>query len=300
MTYLNYDTPALSGVLAEIHSEVVDEHGRQALPYGGQDHPDNLNAEIDYERSGQLLQQAAALNANPDTRTWLGLLLEEVYAASAERDPAARRRCVLQVAAIAAGWLAAMDRRTTPTAVRLPDNVSPQLLAELLNRAAGQAQTVPGHDTATAPVPEALAERPLCGHTAELPDSESTVACVKTAGHPGKWHRNGTTSWKSVIVFGVHSGHRSRPRTTAPTSDQLLADSERLGQEQRPLNHECGMPADVHEFVPEHVPPGESEPATCWLCGHHRTASCHPFPPNGGHQSNCAYVGGIGPLCTCT
>lgn len=245
MIYPDYDTPALTAVLAEIHSEVVDEHGRQALPYGGQDHPDNLNAEVDYQNSGQLLQQAAAINANPGMRTWLGLLLEEVYAASAERDPAARRRCVLQVAAIATGWLTAMDRRTTPTptVVRLPADVSPQLLADLLNRAADQAPGVLGPYPAAAPVSEVLAERPLCGHTAELPDDDSTITCFKTAGHPGKWHRNGTTSWKAVIVFGVHSGHRSRHRTTAPTSDELLADSEHLGQEQRPLNHACDVPA---------------------------------------------------------
>jgi hypothetical protein len=43
--------------------------------------------------------------------TWDGILLEEVYEALAEADPVKLREELVQVAAVAASWVVALDRR---------------------------------------------------------------------------------------------------------------------------------------------------------------------------------------------
>lgn len=58
----------------------------------------------------------------------------------------------------------------------------------------------------------------------------------------------------------------------------------------------------THVFVPERLGVSDAKRrlANCQVCAHSRASDCHPFPPNGGHRPDCAYVGGIGPTCTCT
>lgn len=117
-----------------IAREVLAERARQDEKWGEQNHPDlhsgylpleesvgSLVAEHDLfaelARRYKTLNHLAALTATID---WTGILLEEVYEALAESDPARLRTELLQVAAVTQAWAAAIDRRSPQTARREP------------------------------------------------------------------------------------------------------------------------------------------------------------------------------------
>ncbi|MFI9200197.1 hypothetical protein [Streptomyces sp. NPDC053048] len=125
-----FTTPGLGRIAAEIDAERV----RQDAHFGEQNHPD-----IDPRDIGVVTQHYYASRADiwkdvnkeratpavtpgrctqhPDTphthTAWDGVLLEEVYEALAEGNPEKLRAELVQVAAVACAWIAAIDRRTT-------------------------------------------------------------------------------------------------------------------------------------------------------------------------------------------
>jgi hypothetical protein len=110
--------------------EVADERERQDMKWGQQNHPDRFfigrdDAEdgehlYDYEfraclwrrRNEARVAERNSEGAAPDRNAaWDGVLLEEVYEALAESDPARLRAELIQVAAVAVAWVEAIDRR---------------------------------------------------------------------------------------------------------------------------------------------------------------------------------------------
>lgn len=113
-----------------IAAEIDEERARQDAKFGPQNHPaldprdidiatrneyalranrwKQINAERAQPSSGRRCNQA--LDAHPHT-AWDGILLEEVYEAMAEDDPAKLRAELVQVAAVACAWVQAIDRR---------------------------------------------------------------------------------------------------------------------------------------------------------------------------------------------
>ena len=110
-----------------------DERERQDAKWGEQNHPDldprDIDSvtraeyafrarrwkEINAERA-QPTVSGGRCNQHPDGphphTAWDGVLLEEVYEALAETDPALLRAELIQVAAVCQAWVEALDRRT--------------------------------------------------------------------------------------------------------------------------------------------------------------------------------------------
>lgn len=107
---------SLSWILGEIAEERIAQHakwGEQNLPDGtgeGQNRwrlvdPKSAKSEADF------FKQECERKAARGTLTFADVLLEEVYEALAEKHPAALRAELVQVAAVAAQWIEAIDRR---------------------------------------------------------------------------------------------------------------------------------------------------------------------------------------------
>jgi len=102
-----------------VFDEVATERLNQDKRFGEQNHPDIGGPNADR------LRQYYSRNADDhrhdnDHRgdwplAWDGILLEEVYEALAESDPAKLRAELVQVAAVAVAWIEAIDRRTEKT-----------------------------------------------------------------------------------------------------------------------------------------------------------------------------------------
>lgn len=98
---------------APILAEIQAERERQDDRWGEQNHPDG---------TGMHFLKGGADNARRECQaafdagrgTWRHVLYEEVYEALAEKEPAALRAELVQVAAVAAAWIAAIDRRANP------------------------------------------------------------------------------------------------------------------------------------------------------------------------------------------
>lgn len=114
---------------------IDDERQRQLTKFGDQHHPDveprdipevthpyyasraDIWKQVNTERatpstSGRCLAHCSDKNGEPHTHTaWDGVLLEEVYEALAESDPAKLRAELIQVAAVCAAWISDIDQR---------------------------------------------------------------------------------------------------------------------------------------------------------------------------------------------
>jgi hypothetical protein len=116
--YMGSELGPDAGILGEIQAE----RARQDAKFGEQNHPDMVgDAETQCDRREVFAERATyyrAVNDSDNTLDWTGVLLEEVYEALAEANPARLRAELVQVAAVAAAWIAAIDRRTAthPTA----------------------------------------------------------------------------------------------------------------------------------------------------------------------------------------
>jgi hypothetical protein len=91
--------------------EVRWERQRQDVLWGEQNHPDRLGHMSSHAARAEVLKQVNARRVRSGTLCWDGILLEEVYEALAETDPGLLRAELIQVAAVAAGWVEAIDRR---------------------------------------------------------------------------------------------------------------------------------------------------------------------------------------------
>jgi len=110
-------------------SDVDDERGRQDEKWGEQNHPDGTGPatfpldpidawasamffeDNDAARLARAATRACQAAAAAGNVTWRAILLEEVFEALAESDPARLRTELVQVAAVAAQWAEAIDRR---------------------------------------------------------------------------------------------------------------------------------------------------------------------------------------------
>jgi hypothetical protein len=96
-------------VLRSVASDVDDEIARQDAKWGQQNHPDGTGAEwID---RANLAREDTDAAAEAGQLTWLDVLKEEVFEAFAESDPEKLKAELIQVAAVAEQWVAAIERR---------------------------------------------------------------------------------------------------------------------------------------------------------------------------------------------
>lgn len=97
-------------------AEAVDaERQAQLAKFGDQRHPDGTGLPV-YQYAANRYRDAADRNAAAGVLAWRDVLLEEVYEALAESDPAALRAELVQVAAVCAAWIHDLDQRDYPCA----------------------------------------------------------------------------------------------------------------------------------------------------------------------------------------
>lgn len=99
----------VDGILGEVHGECR----RRVEKWGVQNHPDVIVSDARHIWA-EMADQAKETNdarVVDDCICWDYILLEEVYEALAESDPAKLREELVQVAAVAASWIADIDRR---------------------------------------------------------------------------------------------------------------------------------------------------------------------------------------------
>jgi hypothetical protein len=94
----------------KVLAEVAAERAKQDAKWGPQNHPDGTGRDGDADMAK--LDRAKCKANGPDEDNWRDILQEEVSEAFAETDPKALREELLQVAAVAAAWVEAIDRRT--------------------------------------------------------------------------------------------------------------------------------------------------------------------------------------------
>lgn len=91
-------------------SSVVSERVAQEVKWGEQNHADGTGVSAAWAADAyrERCERAFAEGRG----TWRDILLEEVFEALAEEDPAPLREELVQVAAVAIAWVEAIDRRT--------------------------------------------------------------------------------------------------------------------------------------------------------------------------------------------
>jgi hypothetical protein len=117
---LIYALASMGGTAAVI-AHIADERMRQDEKWGEQNHPDGTGPDVpmpstwlNMRQMAERAHEACQTKADRGDVSWRDILLEEVYEALAERNPASLRAELLQVAAVAANWAEAIDRRTAP------------------------------------------------------------------------------------------------------------------------------------------------------------------------------------------
>lgn len=114
-------------VTGHMLGRILYERMRQDAKWGEQNHPDGTGPRkkplyelAPHDRDGyspsaaritQLARRNCDAAAQRGELTWRDILLEEVFEALAEDDPARLREELVQVAAVAAAWTEAIDRR---------------------------------------------------------------------------------------------------------------------------------------------------------------------------------------------
>lgn len=107
-----------------IWTEVRGERERQDELWGEQNHPDGTGPAVSFDGVFRMAEMAAANRlackaaageyaemSGRGPLTWRHILLEEVFEALSESDPAKLREELVQVAAVTVQWLEAIDRR---------------------------------------------------------------------------------------------------------------------------------------------------------------------------------------------
>lgn len=92
--------------------EIDAERHRQVAEFGEQHHPDGTGLPV-YQHSARRYRDHADRAAASGHLAWRDVLMEEVYEALAESDPAKLRAELLQVAAVCAAWISDIDSRGT-------------------------------------------------------------------------------------------------------------------------------------------------------------------------------------------
>lgn len=99
-----------------ISEQVLSELDRQDEKWGQQDHPDRSPSEIAddlvfHRNVAEGWKWMNAARVKSGALAWDGILLEEVYEALSETDEEALEAELIQVAAVAQQWVAAIRRR---------------------------------------------------------------------------------------------------------------------------------------------------------------------------------------------
>lgn len=89
--------------------DILRERVQQDAKWGEQNHPDGTGRDGDADMAK--LDRAKCKANAPDEDNWRDILQEEVSEAFAETHPSALRAELIQVAAVAAAWVEAIDRR---------------------------------------------------------------------------------------------------------------------------------------------------------------------------------------------
>ena len=96
--------------MLRVLNEIEDERDRQNEKWGEQNHPDGTSSEM-WSPNAKLWKFRCDKAALAGSVTWKHILLEEVFEAISEEEPARIREELIQVAAVAAAWVEAIDRR---------------------------------------------------------------------------------------------------------------------------------------------------------------------------------------------
>lgn len=110
----------LTNVLA-LAGEIAQERLRQHEKWGEQNHPDGFPG--GWAGHADWARESCQLAAAENRVTWLHILREEVAEVFAAPDASEKRRELVQVAAVAAAWIEAIDRRSPAEAEDRPDLV---------------------------------------------------------------------------------------------------------------------------------------------------------------------------------
>lgn len=118
--------------VADICLEVVDERARQAGQWGvNQSHPDGTVAMYGHP-ADQLAEHQKWATEEARERgllSWTHILMEEVFEAIAETDPAKKRVELIQVAAVCAAWIQDIDSRQAGSGVSVVEASIPPINA---------------------------------------------------------------------------------------------------------------------------------------------------------------------------
>lgn len=95
---------------ARVLGEVQAERDRQDAKWGEQNHRDGTGSLTQVMEADKAREGCQAAFGRGDG-TWMHVLIEEVFEALAEEDPVKLRAELVQVAAVAVAWVAAIDRR---------------------------------------------------------------------------------------------------------------------------------------------------------------------------------------------
>jgi hypothetical protein len=102
------------------YQQIADERVRQDAKFGElRDYEDGTGGPGSAE-AAELLR-AVCKAGDTDGDTWAKILAEEVAEAFAETDPAALRKELVQVAAVAVAWIEGLDRRVAGVASVAPN-----------------------------------------------------------------------------------------------------------------------------------------------------------------------------------
>lgn len=93
-----------------VAQDVDEERTRQDAKWGVQDHPDGTGGEF-YKFHSNSHRTAADSAAKAGSLTWRHVLIEEMFEAFAETDPAKLREELVQCSAVCQSWCEAIDRR---------------------------------------------------------------------------------------------------------------------------------------------------------------------------------------------
>lgn len=98
--------------------DIGTEREAQFKKWGPQHHPDgtgpdglDLVSHHDFPTLRDIYREMCDVAAEHGAVTWRHILLEEVFEGLAEEDPAALRKELIQVAAVAAAWVEDIDSR---------------------------------------------------------------------------------------------------------------------------------------------------------------------------------------------
>lgn len=93
-----------------VTDEIQEELNRQDTRWGEQNHPDGTGISGDKERADESKRNNDFF-VSVNQLTWRDILYEEVMEAFAEKDEDRLREELIQVSAVAANWVKAIDRR---------------------------------------------------------------------------------------------------------------------------------------------------------------------------------------------